>query len=270
MGTTAGTVFLGTCNMTNNVFIGMKGTVTQAGGATWNVKNNTAAGVASGEYVWGGTTSSGTFLNNVGFSGQQIGRCLGVNGSSYTADNNDWFLYSGQTATPVVAKGESFLNTWAQYQALVAPQDAHSFNTDPLFTNFPSNYINADDSLTWSNTPTKIFIPTTPQSYLAYLAVGDHIEIGWDGVMRTVQSIGSNFITFAPAKNDIVLSPIQGIANWKGNSNPAFDLTFKTGSKAIGGAQGGGNMGSTINVPAYMNGDFNGDGRRDIPAMPRR
>jgi hypothetical protein len=256
--------------MTNNVFIGMKGNVVQAGGANWTVTNNTAAGVGSGAYGWGSTTSSGTFLNNVTFSGQQIGRCLGVNGSSYTADYNDWFLYSGATVTPVVAKGESFLNTWAQYQALVSPQETHSFNVDPLFTNFPPNYLNADDSLTWSNTPTKVFIPTTPQSYLAYFAVGDHIEIGCDGVMRTVQSIGSNYLTFTPATNDMVLSPIQGIANWKTNTNPAFNLTFKAGSKAIGGAQGGGNMGSTINVPNYMNGDFNGDGRRDIPAMPAK
>jgi hypothetical protein len=58
------------------------------------------------------------------------------------------------------------------------------------------------------------------------------------------------------------------VANWKANTDNNLNQRLKTTSPGHNHANDGTDMGSTINMDNYMAGDFNGDGRRDIPVWP--
>ena len=47
-----------------------------------------------------------------------------------------------------------------------------------------------------------------------------------------------------------------------------MDTSLEAASPAIGLSVIGDNAGSSIDIKTYMQGDFNGDGTRDIPIMP--
>jgi len=99
-------------------------------------------------------------------------------------------------------------------------------------------------------------------------AVGDLVEINGDGVPRTVKTVETNAITFEPT---LPAAPFRysNVFNWKNNTNfqidtrPASDsplLTSGPESKAIG---------ASLDVAAYQKGDFDADGKRDLPALPK-
>ena len=46
------------------------------------------------------------------------------------------------------------------------------------------------------------------------------------------------------------------VANWKEKTDLMLDFSSPFSGK----------YGSTINTPAFLKGDFNGDGKRDVPA----
>jgi hypothetical protein len=96
-----------------------------------------------------------------------------------------------------------------------------------------------------------------------YFAVGDHVEINSDGVVRTVTSVGSDYVTFTPG-DDYIAIKCNTIANWGENTNYAVDITPQA---AITGSDSQ-PVGSTISVQQFLAGDFNGDGRRDVPEFP--
>ena len=62
---------------------------------------------------------------------------------------------------------------------------------------------------------------------------------------------------------------IQSIANWGDKTDFTWDLHLAAGSPAKGAGPNGGNLGSSVDVQAYIKGDFNGDGKRDLPVLPQ-
>ena len=104
-----------------------------------------------------------------------------------------------------------------------------------------------------------------------YYAVGDYVEVNFDGVVRQLTARGSDshgtWVEFSPP----LAAPLANagtLANWKANSNLAIDLRVQSGSPAIGGGQGGSNCGSTLIIQNFKNGGFDGDSQRDIPVWP--
>ena len=58
------------------------------------------------------------------------------------------------------------------------------------------------------------------------------------------------------------------MANWKSKTNFALDLRLDGDSPGKGLCPGGTDPGSTVNIQEYLQGDFNGDGQRDVPVLP--
>lgn len=87
------------------------------------------------------------------------------------------------------------------------------------------------------------------------IAVGDHIEYDFDGVDRIVKEMTGKTIVIDPPLKDAPATSVS-VLNWKSHSVAAIDLRSKSG------------YGSNLDFEAFMRGDFNGDGKRDIPAWP--
>jgi hypothetical protein len=189
-------------------------------------------------------------------------------GVTYSSDYNCLYIQSGLARSPVrYAPGDVNWNwTWAQYKSGTG-QDAHSYNADPQLTNVPVSCAKGDATRLYLQSPTRMYFGISGD--VGLFAVGDHVEIDWDGVVRTVTATnaGSKYIEFTPGDDKFRTSGYL-VANWKAKTNFILDLTPKAGSPIIGHAHDGTNIGSSININNYMAGDFNGDGRRDIPAWP--
>ena len=182
---------------------------------------------------------------------------------TYASDYNLFWHGPGITSNPVTWPGCA---TFAQYVA-ASGQDTHSSYADPRFARAP-RYFAALDTLGKQPefTPTKVYMDAGDT---AHFSVGDHVEINFDGIVRTVESVGADQVTFTPGSDYIVNDKAEMIVNWGETTDFSIDLTLQAGSPALGAGDDGKDAGSSIDLRAYMNGDFNGDGRRDVPAWPR-
>ena len=180
--------------------------------------------------------------------------------TTYNSDYNCFWNGASITSNPITWPNTS---TFAGYVS-ASGEDQNSTYADPKFTNVPAYFFTVNTRKHNLFTPTKVYIDSGD---ISYFSVGDHIEIDWDGTVRTVQSVGADYVTFSPGSDYIAFKCSQ-IINWKDKTDYNLDFTLMGGSPAIGGASDSSDMGSDINVTDYINGDFNGDGRRDIPVWP--
>ena len=99
-------------------------------------------------------------------------------------------------------------------------------------------------------------------------AVGDLIEVNGDGVARKVETVEGNAITFSPA---LPSAPFRysNVLNWKKNTDFQIDIRPKADSPILKAGPNGGAVGADLDVAAYQKGDFNGDGKRDLPPIPQ-
>ncbi len=102
----------------------------------------------------------------------------------------------------------------------------------------------------------------------ALFAVGDLIEINGDGVQRKVTAVDEKSISFAPA---LPAAPFRysNVINWKNNPNSQIDTRPAPGSPVLTAGPDGKAAGSSLDVPAYQKGDFDSDGKRDLPVVPK-
>lgn len=140
--------------------------------------------------------------------------------------------------------------------------DLNSTNSDPLFVNAPFG-INVLDSALLHQATRDTFSLRDTNLFL----VGDHVEINFDGVVRTVTASSGAVVTVDPPLEEKPLKDYL-IANWGTNTDFALDLGLQPGSPGVGLGQGGGTVGSSISIEQFQNGDFDGDGRRNIPQIP--
>lgn len=181
--------------------------------------------------------------------------------SDYASDYNHFWNGPGLTATPVV--WDSHWSWTLQQYAAASGHDTHSSYSDPQLANAPMYLLALDTEARQDEyTTTKVYLWSryAPD----YFQVGDHVEIDSDGVVRTVTSVGSDYVTFTPG-DDYIAIKCNTIANWGENTNYAVDITPQA---AITGSDSQ-PVGSTINVQEFLAGDFNGDGRRDVPEYPQ-
>jgi hypothetical protein len=182
--------------------------------------------------------------------------------SIYTSDYNLFWLGPGLTGNPVAWPNSA---TFAAYQTN-SGQDTNSQFADPLFVNAPAYFSNLDGNMQDLFTNTRVYLAA---SEMPRFLVGDHVEIDWDGVDRVITnvSLAENWIEFTPGDPQFAMKASQ-ITNWKDNRDFTLNFTLQPGSPASGAADDGGDLGSMINTQQFAAGDFNGDGRRDIPVMP--
>jgi parallel beta helix pectate lyase-like protein/Big-like domain-containing protein/dockerin type I repeat protein len=206
--------------------------------------------------------------NNIFFRGHSYGGSLWSSDSEkvFASDYNLFYHAEGideANASTVSWNGVS--HTLAAYAA-ASGYDTHSVYGNPQFANAPLYYI----GLHWWGSqdeflPNRVYLLNAGE--IVHMAVGDHVEIDFDGVVRTVTAVGADYVDFEPGYWRITWK-YGCLVNWKANDNFALDLTLQAGSPAKGTGEGGADMGSPINVLQFMAGDFDGDGVRDIPTWP--
>lgn len=139
---------------------------------------------------------------------------------------------------------------------------------DPMFANVPRHYTVSHHGKVARGTRSSIVVSRRQETAFP---VGDTIEIGFDGVARRVTRLdrdgNDTVIHFEPALPKALIRA-HSVANWGDAKDLRWDVRLRPGSPAIGKASTGGNIGSSVDMHAYLRGDFTGDGQRDIPSMP--
>jgi len=201
------------------------------------------------------------FVDNIWFTGKAGGAFgVSVDHTHFASDYNLFYTADGFADTLFSALGSWGLNL-AGLQS-VAGLDMNSLFAPPQFVNAPVSYHMVETDELLSYTPTRVYVRS---DYMAGLVVGDHIELDFDGVVRTITAVGANYIEFDVPKPEIVSFKAGSLNNWKTNTDFTLDLSVLPTSPAIGLASDGGTVGSTISVPDFMAGDFDGDGVMDVP-----
>lgn len=98
--------------------------------------------------------------------------------------------------------------------------------------------------------------------------VGDYVEIDVDGVRRIVRAVGTDHIEIDPPPHTLRGS-LSIVWNWKKNEHfDKLDLRLADDSAGKAMTADSRDAGSTIEIVNYQRGDFDGDGRSDLPSIP--
>ena len=76
-------------------------------------------------------------------------------------------------------------------------------------------------------------------------------------------------VAFAPPLEKLHHIAWDVIVNWKDKTEFKWDLRLADDSPGKGMGDKGQDVGSNIDIQAYMRGDFDGDGKRDLPELPK-
>jgi hypothetical protein len=185
----------------------------------------------------------------------------GVRG--YTADRN-LFYNSRLSANPTIMSTKAgWLRDFDRVKESTG-QDGNSVYADPRFRNAPVAYRVLDSKRLQECTRDRWALRGGSEGW----KTGDHVEVNFDGVRRRITGVDGAFITVAPGLRE---KPIKGwlVANWKEQTNFWLDLRLAKDSPGRSLSAGGGPVGSRIDIQAYLAGDFDGDGKRDLPEVPR-
>ncbi len=144
-------------------------------------------------------------------------------------------------------------------------QEQHSKRALPSFRNAPVSQActMADDS----NRADRLVLRLAGGVEMADFQVDDRVEINGDGILRRITAADAKAIQFDPP---LPRRPFRDalVWNWKKGTSTTLDLRPADGSPALTAGEGGKPAGATLDIPAFQRGDFNGDGKRDIPEIP--
>lgn len=192
-------------------------------------------------------------------------------GSQYQGDRNV-LVPIGSYAVQVI-QGGSWKKGYPTLTAYTAAsgQDAHSIQADPLLRNVPLDQGFAVNLINGACTSASLFVrrqPTTTGEIIPF-TVGDLIEVNGDGIQRQITQVSADLITFTPP---LPVRPFREgyTVVWRWGAKTNFQLDTRADAAGPAGqlSARGGPVGSLIDVSAYQAGDFNGDGQRDLPAVP--
>ncbi|NLF30680.1 MAG: DUF1565 domain-containing protein [Planctomycetes bacterium] len=207
--------------------------------------------------------TSGDFFNfhdNIFFLGHS-GGAYGRN-DTHTGFASDYNLF--YTADGLAETVANVMGTWNATLPTVQSHglELHSRYGSPQWVNAPVSYHRALEHRVTDFTPTRVIMD---DGALAGLAVGDHVEIDWDGVVRTITAVGPDWIEVDVPKPEMTTFKACFIVNWKDNADYTLDLRPGDGSPAIAAGSDGSTLGSSIDTVAFRESDFDGDGVRDVP-----
>jgi len=191
------------------------------------------------------------------------GPMFGVNGiRGYRADRN-LFWNSTRCENPtIMATDDGWLRDFDAVRRSTG-QDTHSVYADPKFLGAPIAFCVLDSGRLHECTRDRWYLRRAGEVFTE----GDHVEVNFDGIRRRVTHVEGEAITVTPGLSE---KPVKGwlVANWGDNDDFHLDLRLAQDSPGATLSADGGPVGSKIDIAAYRRGDFNGDGRRDIPALP--
>ena len=247
-------------------------------------------------------TDGGVFRNNMVVGTHHSGMILGHNNShNWTVEQNTFaytgfkaFTYSGKGTVlrnnVILAGGDNMIVVQAGKDPLVSDynlywkanersklqtgegQDAHSKFGDPKFRSAPAlGRLAAYFIDTWSDKEAAAKSSTGKLSLggrplTESFKVGDMIEVNFDGRLRKVTEVIAETVAFEPPLDKMHQYPWETVVNWKDRTAIAWDCRLADDSPGKKMGDRGQDVGSSVDMPAYMKGDFNGDGKRDLPA----
>jgi hypothetical protein len=226
-----------------------KKTGTEKEGGGFTMENNTFALFANGALVVVG--GGHTLQNNVfEIRGGKYAYGGKIAPEVLTSKNNRFWMVNSTGAT--LANFNDGKNV--RYSDLGSLQSKTSLEEgsvegDPGFPSVPLQVVSLDGK--------KIHLCT--ESELHYdgadvFKVGDHLEFDFDGVDRTVKKADTSSVVIDPPLNTAPVSTVL-LSHWGNKPVGPIDLKNTTHDK----------RGSDISFEAYMQGDFNNDGKRDVP-----
>ena len=184
--------------------------------------------------------------------------CMGIaSGEGFRSDHNLLYKPAG-CGGPFAAFGRNWPKDIDGFRK-VSGQDAHSICADPQFVNAPVSCIQIDGRRLFECTASKLVVRGSP----AIFAVGDHVEVKFDGVVRRVKTVGADHIVIAPPL-DAALDKAGLVLNWKDKASFALDLRLRPTSPAREAGEGGADLGASLDIAAFARGDVDGDGTPDI------
>ncbi len=174
--------------------------------------------------------------------------------------------YTNDASGTVFTKTASSLTN---YQA-TSGRDLNSVFADPLFSNAPLSLLVTDSAEFATNIFDRLYLTST-----AGLTVGNVIEFNGDGVVRRITGVNSAYISFDPAYETNYYQRTYRFPDgqtrcfyWGANSNLQWDLRLAANSPGRSNVWSSEPVGSSIVITNYKNGDFDGDGNRDVPTLP--
>ncbi len=195
--------------------------------------------------------------NTFGLSGYGV---FIMSGKNYDARQN---IYIGGVTTAATYTGDYNLYSNGLKGTKSVGQDANSQLKPALLTNVPKAHAIIENKPDSINTAHSLQL-RGGQDWL----VGDTIEVNWDGVGRKITASDEKRINFAPALPAKPISNFAVVANWGSAKSMTIDTRPSTQSPAIKFGPDGQTIGATLDVAAYQRGDFDGDGKRDLPELP--
>ena len=184
----------------------------------------------------------------------------GIDG--YTADRNVFFNTSRSSRPMILATDDGWLRDFDAVRASTG-QDAHSIYADPRFRNAPVAFRVLDSRRLDECSRDRWYLRGGTSGW----RVGDLVEVNFDGVRRRIVAVQAQTITVEPG---LAEAPLKGwlVANWGDQDDFQLDLRLAADSPGARLSATGGPVGSTLDVQAYRAGDFDADGRRDLPTLP--
>jgi len=226
----------------------------------YRVHNNTLAMAGYGcmSLTWEGYD----VRENIFMSGH--GSALyGVRGvEGYAADRNVFFGSRRSVNPMIMVTDAGWLRDFDAVRAS-SGQDENSVYADPRFRNAPLAFRVLDSRRLDECTKDTWYLRNGAEGW----RVGDNVEVNFDGVQRRITAVDDAAISVAPGLDE---NPIKGwlVANWGDNLDFRLDLRLADDSPWTSLSADGGPVGSNVNIRAYMNGDFDDDGERDLPDLP--
>lgn len=187
-------------------------------------------------------------------------------GETVTSDHNLYLTADDSQPIALASKPKWRKFLTPEEAAAATGQEEHSLRANSRFRGAPARQAVA----LWhdENTPGRLFVRGNKTAVPTEgFAVGDQIEINGDGVLRRVTAVDGQSLRFEPALPQL---PLRGglIWNWASASTPILDLRLEAGNPALASAGEDHPIGATLDIPAFQRGDFDGDGRRDLPNLP--
>lgn len=246
--------------VTNNMWIGSRGGTLNLSPRDYKGKNGEYFTPCS-DYHISGNTLAYNGINNVTMLGTFVAVNNVMEPGGYLEKETDWrrdynlYIDYKPTAKARAYSGKSGGGTFAE------SNDTHSRVANPKFVNAPDAMYRVDDRKFDQCTPSTLYMRIGSDSF----AVDDYVELNWDGQVRKVTKVGADHVEFDPALSAVHPFGWDVVCNWRTNDNFALDLRLTEDSPGRGMGEGGSDVGSTIDIQAYMKGDFDGDGTRDLP-----
>ena len=243
--------------ISNNMMVGthIKGLIGNRDVSDYVMEHNTIAFTGLGPVSFGGPRA--VFKDNLVLPGADRQQA-GIRHKTAVADYNLFYKLAG-------GDGDSGLgqpNTHSKYEApklRSAPPEMRSF--------IIMRWGEAAKAILAKNTPGKFYLQNDMPA-TDHFKVGDWVEVNYDGVPRKVTEATADYVAFDPPIRKLHHWWSDVIVNWKDRKDFAWDLRLADGSPGKGMASDGKDVGSSIDMTAYLKGDFDGDGKRDVPELP--